>query len=221
MSPEDIDNYEVGVKGSVLDNRLSFEGTYFWMRRDGIITTVRQGPFFLPTNAGEHKYKGFETGVNWLLSPKLSVYLNASFYRNRFGTFVIQSPGGDTVLTGNRLPIAPDRVVNGGTIFTPVPFIDVTVDVKHVGDVQVDQGIPFRLDPYTLFDAAVSWRSGPVRLTLSAHNLFNEEYFWNGDISNGESADPAPQTGSRHHVATIQVSCFLMTTRLLAPDGPG
>lgn len=147
LSPEDIDNYEVGVKGSVLDNRLSFEGTYFWMRRDGIITTVRQGPFFLPTNAGEHKYKGFETGVNWLLSPKLSVYLNASFYRNRFGTFVIQSPGGDTVLTGNRLPIAPDRVVNGGTIFTPVPFIDVTVDVKHVGDVQVDQGEYLQIRP--------------------------------------------------------------------------
>ncbi|MEE8301757.1 MAG: hypothetical protein V3S24_04895, partial [Candidatus Tectomicrobia bacterium] len=67
---------------------------------------------------------------------------------------------------------------------------DVTADVKHVGDVQVDQGNTFRLDPYTLIDAAVSWRRGPVRVTLSAHNLFNQEYFWNGDISSGESVDP-------------------------------
>ena len=94
------------------------------------------------------------------------------------------------MLTGNRLPISPDQVVNGGVSFTPVPFIDVTVNVKHVGDVQIDQGNTFKLDPYTLVDAAVSWRRGPFRLTLSAHNLFDEEYFWNGDISSGESADP-------------------------------
>ncbi len=29
-------------------------------------------------------------------------------------------------------------------------------------------------------------------MTLSAHNLLNEVYFWNGDTSNGESADPGP-----------------------------
>ena len=190
LNPEDVDNYEVGVKGSVLDGRVAVEATYFWMVRDGIITTVRQGPFFLPTNAGEHKYKGFETGVSWSASPKVSAYINASFYRNRFGAFVIESSGGDTVLTGNRLPISPDRVVNAGATFTPVSFIDVSVDLKHVGDVQIDQGNTFTLDPYTLVDAAVSWRRGPVRLTLSAHNLFNEAYFWNGDISRGESADP-------------------------------
>ena len=190
LNPEDIDNYEAGIKGSVLDGRISFQGSYFRMIRDGIITTVREGPFFLPTNAGQHRYKGVETAINWLLSPKVSAYLNASFYRNRFGNFVIESSGGDTVLTGNRLPISPDRVINSGMVYTPVPTVDISVDVKHVGNVQVDQGNTFRFDPYTLLDAAVLWRRGPLRFTLSAHNLFDEEYFWNGDISNGESADP-------------------------------
>ena len=190
LNPEDIDNYEVGIKGSVLEGRVSFEGTYFYMLRDGIIISVRQGPFFLPTNAGEHKYKGFETGVGVAPSDAVSAYLNASFYRNRFGDFVIESTGGDTVLTGNRLPISPDLVVNGGVTITLAPPVDIVVNVKHVGNVQVDQGNTFELDPYTLVDAAVSWRNGPVRLTLSAHNLFDEEYYWNGDISRGESADP-------------------------------
>jgi len=190
LNPEDIDNYEAGVKGSLLGGRVSLEGTYFHMTRDGIVIRTRQGPFFLDTNAGEQKYKGFETGVSWTVSPEASVYVNASGYRNRFGAFVIQSPRGDTVLTGNRLPISPDRVINAGAMFTPVSFIDVTVNVKHVGDVQVDQGNTFKLDPYTLVDAAVSWRRGPLRVTLSAHNLFDAEYYWNGDISSGESADP-------------------------------
>ena len=190
LNPEDIDNYEVGVKGSVLDGRLSFEGTYFWMKRDGIVHSVRQGPFFLPTNAGEHRYKGVETGIRWTAAPQVSIYANGSFYRNRFGAFVIESSGGDTVLTGNRLPISPDSVINGGALITPTPSIDITVDIKHVGDVMVDQGNTFKLDPYTLLDAAVSWRRGPTQVTLSAHNLFNEEYYWNGDTSLGESADP-------------------------------
>ncbi len=189
LIPEDIDNYEVGLKGSVLGGALSFEGAYFRMHRDGIVTTERRGPFFLPTNAGKHKYRGFETGVRWRPVHKLTTYLNASFYRNRFGDFVIESSRGDTVLTGNRLPISPDRVVNGGAVYSPAPFADFTLDVKHVGSVKVDQRNTFELDPYTLVDAAVTWRRGPLRITLSAHNLFNTEYFWNGDISGGQSAD--------------------------------
>ena len=190
LNPEDIKNYEVGVKGNLLDDRLSLEATYFYMTRDGIVTTVRQGPFFLPTNAGEHDYKGFETGVSWSAAQNVSAYINASFYRNRFGDFVIESKAGDTVLTGNRLPISPERVINWGVTYLPTTVVDLVINVKHVGNVQVDQGNTFEFDPYTLIDAAVSWRRGPLRVTLSAHNLFNEEYFWNGDRSLGESADP-------------------------------
>ena len=190
LNPEDINNYEVGVKGSVFDGEVSFEGTYFYMTRDGIVHNVRQGPFFIPTNAGEHKYKGVELGATWAATSQVLLYANGAFYRNRFGTFVIEGEGGDTDLTGNRLPIAPDRIINGGVVITPAPAFNIRVDVKHVGDVMVDQGNTFELDPYTLLDAAVSWYVGPTRITLSAHNLFNEEYYWNGDTSLAESADP-------------------------------
>ena len=190
LNPEDIDNYEVGVKSSLLDGRVSFEGTWFRMKRDGIVLNVRQGPFFIPTNAGEHAYKGVELGFSVAPASQLLLYANAALYRNRFGDFVIERASGDTVLTGNRLPIAPDRVINGGVVITPAAAFNIRLDVKHVGDVMVDQGNTFTLDPYTLLDAAVSWYLGPTRITLSAHNLLNEEYYWNGDTSRAESADP-------------------------------
>ena len=190
LNPEDIDNYEVGVKGSLLDGRVSFEGTWFRMTRDGIVHSVRQGPFFIPTNAGKHDYKGVELGVSVAPAPRLSLYANAALYRNRFGDFVIEQASGDTVLTGNRLPIAPDRIINGGVVITPADAVNVRFDVKHVGDMMIDRGNTFMLDPYTLLDAAVSWYLGPTRITLSAHNLLNEEYYWNGDTSRAESADP-------------------------------
>ena len=160
------------------------------MTRDGIVLSVRQGPFFIPTNAGEHNYQGVELGVSVAPAPRFSLYANAALYRNRFGDFVIERASGDTVLTGNRLPISPDRIINGGVVVRPTDAVNIRLDVKRVGDVMVDQGNTFMLDPYTLLDAAVSWYLGPTRITLSAHNLLNEEYYWNGDTSRAESADP-------------------------------
>ena len=190
LNPEDIDNYEVGVKSSLLDGRVSFEGTWFRMTRDGIVHSVRQGPFYRQTNAGEHDYQGVELGVSVAPAPRLSFYANAALYRNRFGDFVIERESGDTVLTGNRLPISPDRIINGGVVIRPTDAVNLRLDVKHVGDVMVDRGNTFMFDPYTLLDAAVSWYAGPTRITLSAHNLLNEEYYWNGDTSQADSADP-------------------------------
>jgi outer membrane receptor protein involved in Fe transport len=190
LEPEDIENWEVGLNGSFLESRLGVQTAFFQMRRDGIVTTVRQGPFFPPSNAGEHEYEGFEAALHWTAAARLSAYVNAALYHNRFGDFVIESEDGDTVLTGNRLPISPDQVFNAGVAFRPAGAFDVVIDLKHVGDVAIDQIGSFVLDAYTLASAAVSWTHQPVRLTLSGQNLFDEEYFSNGDTSIGETADP-------------------------------
>jgi iron complex outermembrane receptor protein len=187
LKPENIDNIEGGLKGSLLEHRLSLEAVYFYMIEDGVVLSVRQGPFFLPTNAGQLNYQGFETGASYAVSSKGSVYANAAFYQNRFGDFVIQSEDGDQDLTGNRLPISPDYVLNFGAEILPAPAFTVRLDLKTVGGVQTNRENTFELDPYTLFDASVTWRRGPLRITASSHNLFNSEYYWNGD---GDTADP-------------------------------
>jgi outer membrane receptor protein involved in Fe transport len=190
IQPEDIENYEVGLKGSAAGGRVSFETTFFRMKEEGVVLSIRQGPFFIPTNDGELKYKGVETGLRVAASPKVSLYVNASFYRNRFGEFVIQDeddPTADVSLTGNRLAISPDHVVNWGATFTPTSSTDINFDVKHVGDAATDRENTFTVPGYTLFDVAGSWRRGPLRVTLSAHNLFDEEYYWSGG---SETLDP-------------------------------
>lgn len=189
LKPEDIASYEAGIKGRTANGRISFEAAYFRMTEDGVVLSTRQGPFFFPTNAGKLRYKGLETGVMVSISPRLHAYVNASMYRNRFGDFVIESEDGDAPLTGNRLPISPDHVVNWGARFSPVPVVTITVDVKHVDDVQANQHNTFLLSAFSVVDAAVSWERGSrFRVTLAAHNLLNEEYYWNGD---GDTADPA------------------------------
>jgi outer membrane receptor protein involved in Fe transport len=187
LQPEDIDNIEGGVKSGLLNGRVSLEGTYFWMREDGVVLSRRQGPFFFPTNAGQQRYKGLETAIGATISPTVSIYGNAAWYRSRFGEFVIETEDGDEVLTGNRLPISPSYVVNWGATVRPRPDIEAVLNVKHVSAVQTDRENTFALDPYSLVDAAVTWRHDRLRITLSARNLFDRAYYWNGD---GETADP-------------------------------
>jgi iron complex outermembrane receptor protein len=187
LKPEDIHNYEGGLKAGLLGGRIALEATYFRMRENGVVLSRRQGPFFLPTNAGQLRYKGVETGASWAATRKISVYANSSFYRNRFGNFVIQSEDGDDVLTGNLLPISPKYVVNWGATFTPTTPVNFTVNVKHLSSVQTNTENTFALPRYSVADAAVSWRRGSLRITVSAHNIFDETYYWNGD---GETADP-------------------------------
>ena len=186
LEPEEITNYEGGLKASLLESQLSLEASYFWMKEEGVVLQTRQGPFFVPTNAGEQKYKGVETAIGWTTTDWLA-YVNAAFYRHRFGDFVIQSAGGNTDLGGNRLRMSPEYVVNWGFIANPVQSFETTINVKHVSDVQVDRDNTFKLDPYTLVDASVSWIHGAARFTLAAKNLFSEEYYWQGS---DETVDP-------------------------------
>jgi len=187
LQPEDIENYEVGLKVGVAGGRVFLEAAVFRMLEDGVVLSTRTGPFFLPTNAGKVRYKGLETGLGVTVSRTASLYMNASFYRHRFGEFVIQSEDGDETLTGNRLPVSPGYVLNWGAAFNPAPSIALNLDVKHLDSVQANRENSFLIDAYTLVDAAGSWQRQRVRITLSAHNLFNKQYYWNSD---GETADP-------------------------------
>lgn len=80
-------------------------------------------------------------------------------------------------------------MINGGANFSPANNVTLAFDVKHVGAAQLDRRNTFELEPHTLFDAAVTWRRGRLRITLATHGLFIEQYFWNGAVSSGDSAD--------------------------------
>ena len=191
LDPENITNYEVGVKSSFLDGQASLQATYFQMERDGIVVSTQEGPFFRDRNAGKQDFEGLELGVAWAPQPNLNLQGNVAFYRNRFGEFVIEDEfAPDVVLTGNRLPAVPDKIFNLGGSYQHTDDLGFTLGFKYVGDRFSDQNNALLLDSYPLLDASVSWLSEPVRFTLSGHNLLDERYFTSGG-SNADSVNPA------------------------------
>jgi outer membrane receptor protein involved in Fe transport len=189
LKPEDIENYEAGLKGTVLGGQVALEASFFHMTEDGVVINRFVNNRFIPSNAGELTYKGFETGATWAPRHTVTAYANAAFYRNRYGDFVIQSSSGNRTLTGNRLVLSPDYIVNWGMSVQPLPAVNVTFDVKHVSSTFGNDSNTAKIDGYTLFDVAATWYRGPLRVTLSSRNLFNEDYYFDVD---SESADPGP-----------------------------
>ncbi len=189
LKPEDIENYEAGLKGSVVGGRLAFEASYFHMTEDGVVINRFVNNRFIPSNAGQLRYKGFETGATWTPKENVIAYANGAFYRNRYGEFVIQSSSGNRTLTDNRLVLSPDYIVNWGFSVLPVPSVNLTFDVKHVSSTFGDDSNTAKIDGYTLFDVGATWQRGRLRITLSGRNLLSQEYYF--DVGS-ESADPGP-----------------------------
>jgi outer membrane receptor protein involved in Fe transport len=92
-------------------------------------------------------------------------------------------------LTGNRLVLSPDYIVNWGMSVQPVSAVNVTFEVKHVSSTFGNDRNTAKIDGYALFDVAATWQRGPLRVTLSGRNLFSEDYYF--DVGS-ESADPGP-----------------------------
>ena len=193
LDSEDITNYEVGLKSSFLDGRASLQATYFNMERDGVVVRTQVGPLFIDSNAGKQDFEGVELGAAWAPMPNLSFFGNVAFYHNRYGQFVIERDDGmggvaQTVLTGNRLPAVPDRIFNVGGSYEPIDDVGVTARFKYVSDRFAEANNILLLDSYQLLDASVWWSPGPVRFTLTAHNLLDERYFTSGN-STGDNVN--------------------------------
>jgi len=188
LDPENITNFEVGLKSSFLDGRGSLQATYFNMERDGVVISQQVGPLFVDSNAGKQDFEGVELTAAWAPMPNLSFYGNVAFYHNRFGDYIIERPGGNTDLTGNRLAAVPDRIFNVGSSYEPIDDVGVTARFKYVSDRFAESNNILLLDSYQLLDASVWWSPGPVRFTLTAHNLLDERYFPSGN-STAESVN--------------------------------
>jgi len=75
LKPELATSYEVGTKGSLLKNRLSYELAGYWMDvTDKLVSQNFTSPvnYTATVNAGKVRYKGVELGLNYDMTPTRS-----------------------------------------------------------------------------------------------------------------------------------------------------
>ena len=77
-----------------------------------------------------------------------------------------------------------------GASYDPTEDFGFTLRFKYVGDRFADDDNVLLLDPYELLDGSVYWSPGPVRFTLSGHNLLDKRYVTSGGADNVNVAAP-------------------------------
>lgn len=169
-----IDNYELGVRGSVGEVRYSLAA----FRSTSDLGTSFNGQTLEVVRAPEEIY-GFEATLNASLGERTSV---GATYSRVLGRLDTNGDGrvtdADRHLDSSRL--APDKIT---------AFVDFKINTDWSARLQGLLSRPQSLrgdadgygnpdvEGFTLIDASVTGRVGPGMLTLGVQNLLNEDYF--------------------------------------------
>ena len=182
-------NYEVGLKGQLLDDRMQINASLFYIDWDDIqvrgqdVLTQRQ----FVQNATSATSQGGELEVLTRVTPDLTWNLGYGYTDATFGSFpnaipIDQIGSGVVDASDNRLPFAPENTLNTGVEYRFPGFAGTygwfRFDYRYV-DSQTTEATnnPNRVLPaFDLFNARLGFEGERFDIALFANNLFDEDY---------------------------------------------
>jgi iron complex outermembrane receptor protein len=205
VKPERLDDYEIGVKSSWLDNRLVANADAFWIEDSdyqGITASVVPGtnpPSFTSYVASVPKVKsqGFEVDTHarpwdWLTLNFAGAYTYAIYESYPQGQCPIEVSGAATKicnLTGETVPGTSRWVMTtGGEITQPlfsygrydiVGYAGADFSLRSSFNVNASNSIYSKIPGYGLLDVRLGARTadGKYDLFLWSHNATNTDYY--------------------------------------------
>jgi iron complex outermembrane recepter protein len=188
IQPETVNAYEAGIKGRLLDRKLSLAAaTYYYDYRNQQVQDTRPGPVSFLVNAPKSEDYGAELEATF--RPVAAFDINGSFgwLHARYETLTLQN----TNLSGNDLPFAPHftaqlsfdwRMVSfaGGTLtlspaasysshqyFSPFNSINAIGATQNNGELQQSA--------FTKVNASLAWSNDRLTIRAWANNLFDSK----------------------------------------------
>ncbi len=192
LEAEEGINYEAGMRGSFIRNRLTIDLSAFYFGLRNAITQRRDqsgADFFV--NAGDTRQKGFESALSYQLAVSKDHFIsnallwaNYTFYHFRYKTF----KQGVNDFSGNPLPgVAPNTLTAGIDLATR-PGIYVHLHYFYSDRIALNDAGAEHAASYQLpaFRAGYKKQWGAHIITdlfIAGDNLANEKYSLGNDIN--------------------------------------
>ena len=192
FDPEYLNNYELGYKVSLLNNRAYLRSAIFYMDRTDVqiksSQTVDRGDgstefIAYLGNAATGANKGIEIEANWQLNELIELYGALGLLKTKFNDY---SDAKGNVLNGEEQAHAPNYQFNIGINFQPSAqwLINFSVDGKdefYFSDTRYYDGERINEKDITseaiaLLNASVSYLGDNYQLKIWARNLTDENY---------------------------------------------
>lgn len=171
-------NYEVGLKGLALSNKLSFSIAAFYTDWKDLQLNqpLGAGQFFI-ANAGDATSQGLELNLDYKLNRMVSVFGSAGWQDTQFLSNATDS---GVALSGKQLPFTPNYTTSFG-ILIDVPLtarlsVYARADIQTIGSFNYDAQNTAAQDAYTLANFRLGARSGAWYVEAFVNNALGTDY---------------------------------------------
>jgi iron complex outermembrane receptor protein len=189
VQPEDVINYEVGVKGEFADNSLRINASLYFMDYKDL-QVVRFGPVpgsafgtFQTTNVGSADITGLEVDFVWYPSDNFSISGNYGYLDTEISGLTLNTATGPTDFSGLPLRQSPDNsynVILNYNLPAASGEYDFRLQYSHTDDQFNDYPTLSEtvIEEADLLDASIRWtsREGMYDVVLWGKNLADERY---------------------------------------------
>lgn len=191
LEPEVGTNYELNLRGSTVNSRLSYDVAFFMFNLNESITTETDGNgVVLFRNSGQIDQKGVEATLqwNWLANSTgsfetLNSRLALTHHDFEFKNFI---DGGDD-LSGNALTGTAPNVVSFMTDFSLRSGLYANFTFQYSDEIPLNDENTVYSEAYQVFHTRMGYIKGTPKIDYEffagVNNLFNEEYSLGNDLN--------------------------------------
>lgn len=174
LKPETSHSLEGGAKVRTLGGRLAVDAEAFLMDFSNLV--VAQSVNGVPglANAGNERFKGFETEATLALPRALTARATYAFHDAKFRDFVQDFDGVPTQLAGKRLEMSARHLASFGALYAPLHGLFGLAEVNYVGSRYLNKRNSALADAYTTLRIGAGWREGNWEARLDVNNVTDE-----------------------------------------------
>ncbi|MCX7594685.1 MAG: TonB-dependent siderophore receptor [Fischerella sp.] len=184
FEPQTTEQFEVGVKQSFLDNKLSATLAFFQVTKQNVLTPDPVDPVF-SIQTGEQRSRGIELDIAGEVLPGWKVIANYAYIDGRVTK-------DNEIPVGDRLFGVPEHSAGLWTTYEiqsgSLQGLGFGAGLYFVGEQEVDLPNTFKLPSYVRADASIFYRRQNYRFAVNFKNISNVKYY----EVDGYSIDPAP-----------------------------
>ena len=181
---ETLINYELGLKGSYLDDSLQLRVAAFFMDRDDMQLKgwYNEGPTFVDyiDNAASGENMGLEFEALWQLSSRLELFANLAWLDTEIDNFIVKGDSGLIDKSGREQAHAPNYQFNIGGRYDFGDGFYARLEAEGKDSFYFSDSHDQQSDSYELFNASFGYQSLHWDITLWARNLTDEDYATRG-----------------------------------------
>lgn len=182
LNPETGWNFELGIKGSTLKNKLQYNASIYRLAIKNLLVARRTSEDeFIGVNAGKTHHDGIEAIVNYNMinskSVQVSIFTTYALNLYKFEDFVDNNED----FSGNDLTGVPSHVFNIGADFSTTGGFYGNYNLQSVGEMPITDSNSLYNEAYVVSNIKIGYRKNianqlNLNVFLGINNVFDTVY---------------------------------------------